>query len=138
MASRSWLPTSTRLLLSPHPPRTLEAHRRWMRLPVRVLGTPSDAGQRQKVGETQRKGSAKNDLSLTRQMWRLLEPVHAVRHCGAEASEEAANLGDAVDTRRPSGFPWRSSPLGAAGRHLVAATFSSFSPGMFAEHVPAA
>lgn len=78
-----------------------------------------------------------NDLHLTRQMWRLLEPVHAVLYYAPEAFDEAATLGYTVDTRWPSYFAWRSAPLGAVGRHLVTATYYSFSPQMVAEYVPA-
>ncbi len=78
-----------------------------------------------------------DDLRLTRQMWQLLEPVYAVLHYAPEAFDEAAALGYATDTRWPSYFAWRSAPLGAAGRELVAATFYSFSPRMVGEYVPA-
>lgn len=78
-----------------------------------------------------------DDVRLTRQMWHLLEPVHAVLYYAPEAFEEAATLGYAIDRRWPSYFAWRSSPLGEAGHHLVAATFFSFSPRMVAEYVPA-
>lgn len=77
------------------------------------------------------------DLRLARQMWHLLEPVHAVLYYAPEAFDEASSLGYATDTRWPSYFAWRSAPLGAAGPHLVAATYYSFSPRMIAEYVPA-
>lgn len=78
-----------------------------------------------------------DDLRLTRQMWRLLEPVHAVLYYAPEAFDEAAALGYATATRWPSYFAWRSAPLGAAGPALVAAAYYSFSPRMVAEYVPA-
>jgi hypothetical protein len=77
------------------------------------------------------------NLKLARQMWQLLEPVHAVLYYAPEAFDEAAGLGYDTGTRWPSYFAWRSSPLGHAGAHLVGATFYSFSPQMVAEHVPA-
>ena len=75
-------------------------------------------------------------LSLTRGMWHVLEPLHASLYYAPEATEEAAYLGYAVDTRWPSYFAWRSAPLGTAGPNLVAAAFYSFSPRFVAEHVP--
>ena len=42
-----------------------------------------------------------HDLSTVRQMWQLLEPVHAVLYYAPEAPEEAAALGYAVDERWP-------------------------------------
>jgi len=77
------------------------------------------------------------NLQLTRQMWQLLEPVHAVLYYAPEAFEEAASLGYDTESRWPSYFAWRSAPLGCAGPRLVAATYHSFSPRMVAEHVPA-
>lgn len=77
------------------------------------------------------------NLKLARQMWQLLEPVHAVLYYAPAAFEEAAGLGYDTGTRWPSYFAWRSSPLGRAGPYLVGSTFYSFSPQMVAEHVPA-
>jgi hypothetical protein len=77
------------------------------------------------------------DLGLARQMWQLLEPLHALLYYAPTAFEEAAALGYATDTRWPSYFAWRSAPLGAAGPEFVTATYYSFSPQMIAEHVPA-
>jgi len=71
-------------------------------------------------------------------MWHHLEPVHAVFYYAPDVFAEAAALGYAVDTRWPSYFAWRAAPLGAAGPGRVSAAFYSFSPGMVAEHVPAA
>jgi hypothetical protein len=79
-----------------------------------------------------------DDLTTARQLWQLLEPLHAVLYYAPEAFDEAAALGYAVDTRWPSYFAWRSAPLGPAGPALVAATYYSFSPDAVAEHVPAA
>ncbi|WP_338699424.1 hypothetical protein V2W30_23355 [Streptomyces sp. Q6] len=73
-----------------------------------------------------------------RQLWHLLEPLHAVLYYAPEAFEEAAALGYDVEERWPSYFAWRAAPLGAAGPRRVASAFYSFSPAKVAEHVPAA
>ena len=77
-----------------------------------------------------------DDLSLARQLWQLLEPVHAVLYYAPEVTEEVAALGYATDVRWPSYFALRAAPLGTPGTELVAATFYSFSPRMVADHVP--
>jgi hypothetical protein len=79
-----------------------------------------------------------DDLKLTRQMWYLLEPVHAVLYYAPEAFDEAETLGYSIDTRWPSYFAWRSAPFGNAGRHLVASTFFSFSPRKVGDYIPSA
>lgn len=71
-----------------------------------------------------------HDLSTVRQMWQLLEPVHAVLYYAPEASEEAAALGYAVDERWPGYFPYRAAPLGAVDAHTVSELFYSFNPEM--------
>lgn len=76
-------------------------------------------------------------VALTRQMWQLLEPVHAVLYYAPDAFDEAADLGYSTQTRWPSYFAWRSAPLGAAGPRLVAATYYSFRLEMINEYVPA-
>ncbi|MFE9860668.1 hypothetical protein [Streptomyces sp. NPDC005780] len=80
-----------------------------------------------------------DELGRVRQMWHLLEPLHAVLYYAPEAFEEAAALGYAVDERWPSYFAWRAAPLGeeGAGAGRVAETFYSFSPAMVDEYVPA-
>jgi hypothetical protein len=75
---------------------------------------------------------------MSRQMWQLLEPVHAVVYYAPEVNAELRALGYDLTTRWPSYFPLRSAPLGAAGPKLVTAAFYSFNPAMVAEHVPAA
>ncbi|MDQ8707397.1 hypothetical protein RCO28_33755 [Streptomyces sp. LHD-70] len=72
-----------------------------------------------------------------RQLWHLLEPLHAVFYFAPESVEEAAALGFAVDERWRSYFAWRAAPLGPAGRERVTATFYSFSPETVGRHVPA-
>ncbi|MYY06058.1 MULTISPECIES: hypothetical protein [unclassified Streptomyces] len=76
------------------------------------------------------------ELGRVRQMWHLLEPLHAVLYYAPEAFEEAAALGYAVDERWPSYFAWRAAPLGEAGAGRVGETFFSFSPRMVGGHVP--
>ncbi|WP_119292836.1 hypothetical protein [Streptomyces sp. YIM 130001] len=77
-------------------------------------------------------------VARVRQMWHLLEPLHAVLYYAPEAFDEAAKLGFAVEERWPSYFAWRAAPLGAAGAERVTSAFYSFSPRTVAEHVPAA
>ncbi|MEV8018282.1 hypothetical protein AB0O76_18485 [Streptomyces sp. NPDC086554] len=78
------------------------------------------------------------DTGRVRQMWHLLEPLHAVVYYAPEAFEEAAALGFKTDERWPSYFAWRAAPLGTAGTERVASAFYSFSPRMVGEYVPAA
>ncbi|MDI3421968.1 SCO6745 family protein [Streptomyces luteolus] len=73
-----------------------------------------------------------------RQLWHLLEPLHAVLYYAPESFAEADALGYGTDERWPSYFAWRVAPLGAAGRERVTATFHSFSPEMVGRYVPAA
>ncbi|MGP3632262.1 SCO6745 family protein [Streptomyces sp. 24-1644] len=77
------------------------------------------------------------ELGRVRQMWHLLEPLHAVLYYAPEAREEAAALGYAVDERWPGYFAWRAAPLGAAEERQVVDTFYSFSPAMVRQYVPA-
>src|SRR5689334_16619224 len=81
---------------------------------------------------------AVTEMSLARRMWHLTEPIHAILYYAPEVFTAASALGFATETRWPSYFAWRAAPLGAAGRHEVAAAFYSFSPRMVAAHVPAA
>ncbi|MFD7320811.1 hypothetical protein ACFV9D_06920 [Streptomyces sp. NPDC059875] len=71
-----------------------------------------------------------------RQMWHLLEPLHALLYYAPEASEEARALGYDVTERWPSYFAWRAAPLGPAGAERVGSAFYSFSPEMVARYVP--
>ncbi|MET7803642.1 SCO6745 family protein [Micromonospora chersina] len=77
------------------------------------------------------------ELATVRQMWQVIEPVHALVYYAPELTEEAAALGLPTGERWPGYFALRSAPLGAAGPNLVAATYYSFSPRMVAEYVPA-
>jgi hypothetical protein len=75
------------------------------------------------------------ELGKVRQMWHLLEPLHAVLYYAPEVFEEAAALGFDIGDRWPSYFPLRAAPLGAVGSERVASAFYSFSPRMVAEHM---
>ncbi|GIE87544.1 SCO6745 family protein [Actinoplanes regularis] len=81
---------------------------------------------------------AKHPHPMARQMWRLIEPLHAVLYYAPEVTAEAERLGYAVDTRWPSYFAWRAALLGEAGTAAVSSAFYSFSPRVVAEHIPAA
>ncbi|WP_406151936.1 SCO6745 family protein [Streptomyces sp. NBC_01012] len=78
-----------------------------------------------------------DELGHVRQMWHLLEPLHAVFYYAPEVFDEAAALGYATDERWPSYFVWRAAPLGAAGAERVGAVFHSFSPETVGRYVPA-
>ena len=78
------------------------------------------------------------DLGLVRQMWRLMEPVHALVYYAPEVFARVAKLGFDTETRWPSYFPLRAAPLGAVGPEVVASIFYSFDPAMVRAHVPAA
>ncbi|MFJ1861889.1 hypothetical protein ACIOHA_31855 [Streptomyces anulatus] len=71
-----------------------------------------------------------------RQMWHLLEPLHAVLYYAPEAFDEAATLGYDIEERWASYFAWRVAPLGAVGAEEVVRTFHSFAPVMVERHVP--
>ncbi|MFF3325402.1 hypothetical protein [Streptomyces sp. NPDC002889] len=77
-----------------------------------------------------------DDLGRVRQMWHLLEPLHAVLYYAPAAFEEAAELGYRTDERWPSYFAWRAAPLGEAGAVRVTSAFYSFSPEMVEQYVP--
>ncbi|MEU8244365.1 hypothetical protein AB0C07_39425 [Actinoplanes missouriensis] len=81
-------------------------------------------------------GSAADGLA--RQLWRIVEPLHAILYYAPEVSEEAAKLGYDVETRWPSYFAWRAAPLGAAGPVAVSSAFYSFSPALVSRFIPAA
>ncbi|RPK82481.1 hypothetical protein [Streptomyces sp. ADI98-10] len=71
-----------------------------------------------------------------RQMWHLLEPLHAVLYYAPGAFEEAAVLGYDTEERWSSYFAWRAAPLGAVGAAEVVRTFHSFAPAMVDGYVP--
>ncbi|GGV02617.1 hypothetical protein GCM10010275_47120 [Streptomyces litmocidini] len=78
------------------------------------------------------------ETARVRQMWHLLEPLHAVLYYAPEAFEEAAALGYGTAERWPSYFAWRAAALGPVGPVRVASAFYGFSPEKVARHVPAA
>ena len=78
------------------------------------------------------------DNGRVRQMWHLLEPLHAVVYFAPQVFDEVRSLGYDASERWPSYFAMRAAPLGAPGPRQVASAFYSFSPRMVAEHVPAA
>ncbi|MEV5853230.1 SCO6745 family protein [Streptomyces anulatus] len=71
-----------------------------------------------------------------RQMWHLLEPLHAVLYYAPEVFAEAAALGYDVEGRWASYFAWRAAPSGAVGAEEAVRTFHSFAPAMVERHVP--
>ncbi|MET7484285.1 hypothetical protein [Streptomyces sp. NPDC005538] len=75
------------------------------------------------------------ELGRVRQLWHLLEPLHALLYYAPEVFEEAAALGYGTEERWPSYFPLRAAPLGPVGAERVASAFYSFSPRMVAEHI---
>ncbi|MEV6575804.1 hypothetical protein [Streptomyces sp. NPDC051577] len=77
-------------------------------------------------------------LGTIRQLWQLLEPVHATLYYAPEAFEQAAALGYATDERWPSYFAYRAAPLGPVGPHVVNALFYSLSPRMVERHTATA
>lgn len=89
-------------------------------------------------GEAAPTAGADVDLGRVRQLWHLLEPLHAVLYYAPEAFEEASALGYGTEERWPSYFPYRAAPLGAVGSRRVASAFYSFSPRMVHEHVDSA
>ncbi|MEV7440705.1 hypothetical protein AB0O22_06065 [Streptomyces sp. NPDC091204] len=74
-------------------------------------------------------------LGAVRQLWQLLEPVHAIVYFAPEAYEEAGALGYATDDRWPMYFAFRAAPLGPAEPELVNALFFSISPRMVERYV---
>lgn len=94
---------------------------------VRGVGTPIEAGAIE-PGEAM-------ELSRVRQLWHLLEPLHALLYYAPEVFEEAAALGYGTEDRWPSYFPLRAAPLGPVGAERVTSAFYSFSPRMVAEHI---
>ncbi|MFJ4437123.1 hypothetical protein [Streptomyces sp. NPDC088923] len=70
-----------------------------------------------------------------RQLWHLLEPLHAVVYYAPESYAEAGALGLGTEERWPLYFAWRVAPLGAAPVAVVSAVFHSFEPGMVERYV---
>ena len=74
------------------------------------------------------------DATLSRQMWRILEPIHAVTYFAPETRQSTDALG--LRGGWMSYFACRSAPLGAASAELVTATFYNFHPSMVARAIP--
>ncbi|MFD9411146.1 hypothetical protein ACFWBN_29550 [Streptomyces sp. NPDC059989] len=79
--------------------------------------------------------SAVHGLGTVRQLWQLLEPVHALVYFAPESYDEAAALGYPTDERWPLYFAYRAAPLGPAEAELVSSLFYSFSPSMVQRYV---
>ncbi|MFI5676905.1 SCO6745 family protein [Streptomyces cellulosae] len=87
------------------------------------------------AGGAATQGGGEVELPRVRQLWHLLEPLHAVLYYAPEVFEEAAALGHETGERWPTYFPYRAAPLGAVGAERVTSAFYSFSPRMVAEHL---
>lgn len=74
------------------------------------------------------------DAALSRQMWKVLEPVHAVTYFAPETRLATDALG--LRGGWMSYFACRAAPLGAASAELVTATFYNFHPSMVARAIP--
>ncbi|MEB8340881.1 SCO6745 family protein [Streptomyces endophyticus] len=75
------------------------------------------------------------DLGRVRQLWHLLEPLHAVAYFAPESFEESGRLG-IEPGRWPTYFAWRAAPLGPVGSEQVTSAFYSFSPETVGQHIP--
>ncbi len=69
-----------------------------------------------------------------RQMWKTLEPFHAISYFAPETRQATDALG--LKGGWMSYFGCRAAPLGAASAELVAAVFYNFHPAMVARSVP--
>ncbi|WP_051865841.1 hypothetical protein [Streptomyces griseus] len=78
------------------------------------------------------------ELGRVRQLWHLLEPLHAVLYFAPEVVEETSALGYDRQDRWSSYFPLRAAPLGPVDGGVVASAFYSFSPDMVAAHMESA
>lgn len=76
------------------------------------------------------------DPTVSRTMWRLLEPYHAMVFFAPEANEIAEGLG--LDVGWMSTFAYRSAAFGTASAALVTATFYNFNPEVVAAAIPEA
>ncbi len=74
------------------------------------------------------------DLDVTRSMWTLFEPVHAVTYFAPEARSAFEEAGLRGFWR--GYFASRAAPLGPAGAAVVGASFFNFSPAMVARAIP--
>jgi hypothetical protein len=72
---------------------------------------------------------------LTRALWTLFEPIHAVGYFSVEAREAFADIG--LKRFWDGYFAGRAAPLGAIGAAPVTAIFSGFSPTIVERTLPA-
>ncbi len=73
---------------------------------------------------------------LTRALWTLFEPIHAVAYFAPEAREAFAAAG--LPRYWDGYFAGRAAPLGAIGAAPVTAIFSGFAPSLVERALPAA
>ena len=74
------------------------------------------------------------DASLSRKMWRTLEPVHGMIYFAPEAATAYAAAG--LDDARAGYFASRAAPMGAVPAEVVVATFFNFNPALVGRAVP--
>jgi hypothetical protein len=74
------------------------------------------------------------DLDVTRSMWTLFEPVHAVTYFAPEARSAFEEAGLRGFWR--GYFAGRAAPLGPVNGAVVGASFFNFSPAMVARAIP--
>lgn len=74
------------------------------------------------------------DTTFARDMWRVLEPLHAVTYFAADC--RAANKAVGLRGYWMGYFGARSAPLGAVGPSVVEATFYNFHPDMIRRAIP--
>lgn len=72
---------------------------------------------------------------MTRRLWALAEPFHALTYFAEESRSAAAETGLRGFWQRY--FAFRAAPLGAVGPDVVTATFYNFAPGFVAARMPA-
>lgn len=73
---------------------------------------------------------------LTRALWTLFEPIHAVSYFAPEARQAFADVG--LPRYWDGYFAGRAAPLGPVNAPPVVAVFSGFSPALIARSLPAA
>lgn len=76
-----------------------------------------------------------NSALAARQMWPLLEPIHAVVYFSADVTNAATAIGLERSSRY---FALRAAPMGAVAAEVVSAVFYGFAPDRVADAIPAA
>ncbi|MEU1208503.1 hypothetical protein [Nocardia sp. NPDC005825] len=74
------------------------------------------------------------DNAFARDLWRVIEPLHAVTYFAADC--RAANKAAGLRGYWMGYFAARSAPLGAVGPSVVEATFYNFHPAMIRRAIP--